>query len=156
MPVQKLKKYLDDHGVKYVTITHSRAYTAQEVAASAHIPGKKVAKSVMVKIDGDMAMVVVPATFQVDLELLQNAVGARMIDLATEEEFAGLFPGCEPGAMPPFGNLYGMDTFMDATLREDDEIAFNAGTHTEMIRLAFPDYVRMVQPAVLQIVGEMV
>ena len=149
MPVNKLKAFLDEHQIKYVTISHSTAYTAQEIAASAHIPGKEVAKTVMVKIDGAMAMAVLPASYQVDFDLLKTATGAQEVELATEEEFKGLFPECEVGAMPPFGNLYGMDVFMAASLAEDEEIAFNAGSHTELIRLAFPDYVRLVQPVQL-------
>lgn len=149
MPVQKLKAFLDAHAIKYVTISHSTAYTAQEIAASAHIPGKEVAKTVMVKIDGTMAMAVLPASYQVDFDLLKAATGAQNVELATEPEFKGLFPQCELGAMPPFGNLYGMDVFMAASLAEDEEIAFNAGSHTELIRMAFPDFVRLVVPVQL-------
>lgn len=149
MPVQKLKHFLDEHETKYVTIRHSRAYTAQEVAASAHIPGKEMAKTVMIEVDGEMAMAVLPAPFQVDLEQLREAIGAGHIELATEETFRDFFPNCELGAMPPFGNLYGMQTYVAAALAEDEEIAFNAGTHTELIRLAYEDYERLVQPTVL-------
>ncbi|WP_456424731.1 aminoacyl-tRNA deacylase [Rhodocaloribacter sp.] len=150
MPIKKLKAFLDENGIKYVVISHSPAFTAQEVAASAHVPGKELAKTVMIKVDGKMAMAVLPATCKVDLEQLRQAVGAKRLELATEEEFKGLFPECEPGAMPPFGNLYGMDVFMAATLAEDEEIVFNAGTHTELVKMAFPDYVRLVKPIELQ------
>ena len=149
MPVKKLKSFLDEHHVKYVTISHSRAYTAQEVAASAHIPGKEIAKTVMIKLDGRMAMAVLPATYQVDFDLLRQATGIQDVELATEEEFRDLFPECEIGAMPPFGNLYGMDVFVAASLTEDEEIAFNAGTHTELIRLSYSDFARLVDPVVL-------
>ena len=149
MPVKKLKAFLDEQHIKYVSITHSTAYTAQEIAASAHIPGKEVAKTVMVKVDGVMAMAVLPASYQIDFDLLKTAIGAQEVELATEEEFKGLFPECEVGAMPPFGNLYGMDVFMAASLAEDEEIAFNAGSHTELIQMAFPDYVRLVTPVQL-------
>ena len=149
MPVKKLKAFLDEQHIKYVSITHSTAYTAQEIAASAHIPGKEVAKTVMVKVDGAMAMAVLPASYQIDFDLLKTAIGAQEVELATEEEFKGLFPECEVGAMPPFGNLYGMDVFMAASLAEDEEIAFNAGSHTELIQMAFPDYVRLVTPVQL-------
>ena len=149
MPVKKLKAFLDEHNIRYVSITHSTAYTAQEIAASAHIPGKEVAKTVMVKVDGVMAMAVLPASYQIDFDLLKTAIGAQAVELATEEEFKGLFPQCEVGAMPPFGNLYGMDVFMAASLAEDEEIAFNAGSHTELIRMTFPDYVRLVKPVQL-------
>ena len=103
----------------------------------------------MVKVDGTMAMAVLPASYQVDFDLLKTATGAQEVELATEAEFKDLFPDCELGAMPPFGNLYGMDVFMAASLAEDEEIAFNAGSHTELIRMAFPDYVRLVNPVQL-------
>ena len=149
MPIKKLKAFLDEHNIRYVSISHSTAYTAQEIAASAHIPGKELAKTVMIKVDGRMAMAVLPASYQVDFDLLKTAIGAQEVELATEEEFKDLFPECAVGAMPPFGNLYGMDVFMAASLAEDEEIAFNAGSHTELIRLAFPDYVRLVTPVQL-------
>jgi len=150
MPVQRLKDFLDNHGVKYVTISHSSAYTAQEIAASAHIPGKELAKTVMVEIDGRMAMAVLPASYRVDLHELKEAVGAEQVKLACEKEFADMFPGCEVGAMPPFGNLFGMEVYTAAALAEDEEIAFNAGSHTELIRLPYADFERLVQPNVLR------
>ncbi|NHZ73247.1 MAG: deacylase [Nitrospirae bacterium] len=148
MPLQKLREFLDQNSVKYVSISHSPVYTAQEIAASAHIPGQELAKTVMVKLDGDMAMAVLPASFQVDLDQLRATAGAGEVDLATEEEFKGLFPGCEPGAMPPFGNLWGMPVFACQTLAEDEEIAFNAGSHTELVKLSFADFARLVEPKV--------
>ena len=149
MPVDKLKNYLDENDVKYVTIRHSPAFTAQEIAASAHVPGRELAKSVMVTVDGRMAMAVVPASHHVELELLAATAGAAKVELASEDEFARLFPDCEVGAMPPFGNLYGLETFVADRLAEDDEIAFNAGNHTELIRLAYKDFERLVEPKVL-------
>ncbi|MCS6830184.1 MAG: YbaK/EbsC family protein [Armatimonadota bacterium] len=151
MPARKLKEFLDSHGVKYVSITHSRAYTAQEVAASAHIRGKEFAKTVMVKLDGKMAMAVLPATRKVDLDALKQASGAQRAELATEQEFQYMFPECETGAMPPFGNLYGMEVYADASLTEDEEIAFNAGSHIEVIRMAYKDFERLVQPKIADI-----
>jgi Ala-tRNA(Pro) deacylase len=148
MPVQILKDFLDKQGIKYVTIGHSTAYTAQEIAASAHIPGKELAKTVMVKIDGKMTMAVLPATHRVDLDLLKKVAHAGKVELATEQEFKDMFPECYVGAMPPFGNLYGMDVFMADSLIEDKEIAFNAGTHAELIRLAYEDFERLVKPRV--------
>ncbi|MBN1290823.1 MAG: YbaK/EbsC family protein [Candidatus Latescibacteria bacterium] len=149
MPMQKLKEFLDSHQIKYVTISHSKAYTAQEVAATSHVPGKELAKTVIIKIDGKMAMAVLPSSFQVDFYLLKKAMGANIIDLAEEGEFKDTFPGCDVGAMPPFGNLYGMAVYVDNTLSEDKEIAFNAGTHTELIRLAYKDFEQLVQPTLL-------
>ena len=150
MPVAKLKEFLDSHGVKYVVIQHSPAYTAQEVAQSAHVPGKDLAKTVIVKIDGQMAMAVVPASHRVDFELLREGTGAATVELAAEKEFADRFPSCEPGTMPPFGNLYGMDVFVAESLAEDEEIAFGAGSHGELVRLAYADFERLVRPTVLK------
>jgi Ala-tRNA(Pro) deacylase len=149
MPVAKLKEFLDSHNIKYVTLSHSPAYTAQAIAAAAHVSGRELAKTVMVKIDGKMAMAVLPASYQVDLDLMREAVGADTVEIATEAEFEGMFPGCEVGAMPPFGNLYGMDVFAAKRLAEDEEIVFNAGSHIELIRLAYADFERLAQPTVL-------
>ncbi|MEK6712290.1 MAG: YbaK/EbsC family protein [Nitrospinota bacterium] len=150
MPVQKLKEFLDSHGIKYRIISHSPAFTAQEVAASAHIPGKELAKVVMIKVGGKMAMAVLPASYRVEFRLLKELTGSESVELASEKEFKDLFPECEPGAMPPFGNLYGMDVFAADILAEDEEIAFNAGTHSELLRLAYADFERLVKPKVLK------
>ena len=146
MPIQKLKKFLDDNGIKYVSVQHSAAYTAQEVAALAHIPGELMAKTVMVKLDGRMAMAVVPASHQIDFDRLREASGVESAELASEEEFKDYFPACDVGAMPPFGNLYDMTVYCANALSEDLEIAFSAGSHSELIRLAFADYEQLVQP----------
>ncbi len=149
MPVKKLREFLDSQNVRYVSLRHSPAYTAQEIAASGHIPGKDLAKTVMVKIDGQMAMAVLPASHQVDFDFLKKAAGAKEVKLATEEEFKGLFPDCDIGAMPPFGNLYGMQVFAAKALTEDREIVFNAGSHSELIRLTYKEYERLVNPKVI-------
>lgn len=149
MPVQQLKEFLDGRGVKYVSIMHSLAYTAQEVAASAHVSGKEMVKTLVVKLDGQMALVALPASEKVDLHEVQEATGAKRVELATETEFGSRFPGCDLGAMPPFGNLYGMDTFVTQSLTRDREIAFNAGTHTEVIRMSYADFERLVMPKVI-------
>ncbi len=148
MPVKKLKDFLDRENVKYVSIYHSIAYTAQEIAASVHVKGKEMAKTVMVKLDGKMAMAVLPASHQVDFEHLKRVSGARDVVLATEKEFKDLFPDCNIGAMPPFGNLYGMDIFVAQALTEDKEIAFNAGSHYELIKLGYKDFERLVNPKI--------
>jgi Ala-tRNA(Pro) deacylase len=150
MPVQKLKKCLDENGVKYVSIQHSPAYTAQEVAASAHVPGHEMAKTVVVKIDGKMAMAVLPASEHVDLDRLKDEVGAKTLLLASEDEFRNAFPDCELGAMPPFGNLYGMDVYVSEKLTEHESISFNAGSHTELIRLAYSEFERLARPTQLR------
>ena len=144
-----LKKFLDSHNVKYVTISHSPAYTAQEIAASAHIPGKELAKTVICKIDRKSAMAVLPASFRVDLDHLKAALGAGEIELATEDEFKSLFPDCGVGAMPPFGNLYDMDVYVAEQLAENEEIAFNAGSHTELVRMSYNDFKNLVTPEVI-------
>ena len=151
MPVKKLREFLDKENVKYVSITHSPAYTMTEIAAAAHIPGDQVAKTVMVKIGKQMAMVVVPASMHVDLELLREATGVGSAELATEQEFQDLFPGCEPGSMPPFGNLYGLDVFVSPALSRCEAIAFNAGTHTELIQLAYEDFERLATPKIVDV-----
>ncbi|HEX5831712.1 MAG TPA: YbaK/EbsC family protein [Gemmatimonadaceae bacterium] len=146
MPTAKLTELLDREGIRYATILHSPAYTAQEVAASAHVPGKAMAKTVVAKLDGKPALVVLPAREKVNLEQLRASTGAREAELATEQEFATLFPECELGAMPPFGNLYGLDTYVTTSLAVDDEIAFNAGSHTELVRMPYRDFERIVHP----------
>ncbi|MBN2507553.1 MAG: YbaK/EbsC family protein [Verrucomicrobia bacterium] len=146
MPARKLKDYLDQHQIRYISIQHSPAYTAQEIAASAHISGRDMAKAVIVKIEQQPAMVVLPANRKVILSDLREALGAEQVKLATEEEFQGLFPDCEIGAMPPFGNLYGLETYVAPSLLQEPEIAFNAGTHTEIIKMASADFARLVHP----------
>jgi Ala-tRNA(Pro) deacylase len=149
MPVKTLKQYLDKEKVKYVSIIHSTAYTAQEVAASAHIPGKELAKTVIVQLDGQTAMAVLPANRKVVLQDLREATGADQVKLVPEEHFKQKFPDCEIGAMPPFGNLYGMEVFVAASLADNEQIAFNAGSHTEVIKLAYKDFERLVRPKVI-------
>ena len=150
MPVQKLKEFLDSHNIKYVVISHSRAFTAQETAASAHVPAKELAKTVMVKINGKMAMAVLPASSKVDFDLLKKVMGSGKVEIASEKEFKDLFPDCEIGAMPPFGNLYGMEVFVTNSLTEDREIAFNAGSHRELVKLAYKDFERLVKPKIVK------
>ena len=146
MPTTKLKEFLNARGVAHAIIPHPLAFTATSVAGAAHIRGKEMAKTVLVNMDGSLAMAVVPATRRVDLERLRQATGAHHIELAHEREFIGDFPECEPGAMPPFGNLYGMQVFVEPHLAEDDHIAFNAGSHTELISMAYKDFDRLVHP----------
>ncbi len=150
MPLQKLIELLDSHTIKYTILTHSVAYTAQGVAELTHTPGKELAKTVIVDMDGALAMAVLPASRTVDVGELRAATGAESVTLAKEREFKDSFPGCETGAMPPFGNLYGMAVFVDESLTKDDEIAFNAGSHRELMRLAYEDFARVVKPTVLQ------
>ncbi|HMK29456.1 MAG TPA: YbaK/EbsC family protein [Terriglobales bacterium] len=150
MPVAKLREFLDSHNVKYLVISHSKAYTAQGIAALAHIPGQELAKTVIVRIDGALAMAVLPASFQVDLNQLKQACKAKAVSLASEIEFKDSFPDCEVGAMPPFGNLYGLRVYVEEMLTRDKEIAFNAGSHLELVKLAYADFERLVSPTVCQ------
>ena len=149
MHFTKVKAFLDGHEVRYVVISHAKAYTAQGIAAVSHISGKYLAKTVIVKLDGALAMAVLPASYQVDLIALKRAVGVKDAELASEREFKQHFPDCETGAMPPFGNLYGIPVYVDETLTEDDEIAFNAGSHRELIRMMYTDFDRLVRPEVM-------
>ncbi len=149
MPVKKLKEFLDQERIKYVSIVHSTAYTAQEVAASAHITGKELAKTVIVELDGKMAMAVLPANRKIVLQDLREVTGSHEVKFASEERFKQRFPDCETGAMPPFGNLYGMDVYLAESLTDNDQIAFNAGSHTEVIKLSYKDFERLVQPKVV-------
>jgi Ala-tRNA(Pro) deacylase len=151
MPAKRLKEFLDGNHVKYVTVSHSRAFTAQDVAESAHVSGKELAKCVMVRIDGRMAMVVVPAASRVDFDRLKLAAGAKFVELANEREFKDMFPECEVGAMPPFGGLYGLDTYASDRLAEQREIAFNAGSHTELIKLSYQDFERLAKPKIAKV-----
>jgi len=154
MPMRNLARFLDENKIRYVRISHSPAYTAQEIAASAHIPGREVAKTVIVKMDGKMHMIVTCASCQVDLEQFKRAVSAHDVELASEDEFRGLFPECELGAMPPFGNLFGMQVFVTEELAEDEEIAFNAGSHTELVRMSYGDFARLVEPTILDVTAK--
>ncbi|MCK4911433.1 MAG: YbaK/EbsC family protein [Thermodesulfovibrionales bacterium] len=148
MPTGKLKELLESQHVDFTSIPHSEAYTAQEIAALTHVPGKEFAKTVMVKVDGRLAMAVIPASYHADLDMLRKSIGANEVRLAREEEFEKLFSDCEEGAMPPFGNLYGIEEYVDAALREDEMIAFNAGSHIELIRMSFNDFERLTHPKI--------
>lgn len=146
MPAAKLKAFLDLNRVPYQTIRHPLAFTAPETAQSAHVKGKEMAKTVVVKLDGRLALAVLPANRKVDLEHLRRGAGATSAELARERDFRGEFPECELGAMPPFGNLYGMEVYVEPHLAEDAEIAFNAGSHTELVRMPYGEFERLVHP----------
>ncbi|MBI2486577.1 MAG: YbaK/EbsC family protein [Deltaproteobacteria bacterium] len=146
----KLREYLDQNKIKYTLISHSIAYTAQELAAKMHVPGQEMAKVVIVKINGRFVMAVMPAHHQIDFERLKEATGAHQIELATERELQNLFPDCEVGAMPPFGNIYGLSIYLAKSLEEDKEIVYNAGSHTEAIRMEYGDFIRLANPTVIE------
>lgn len=146
MPLTKIKEFLNQHNIKYIIIKHSSAFTAQEIAASAHISGKELAKTVMIKFDGKMAMAVLPASYKISFDDLKEVLGVEKVRLAYEQEFMDKFPDCEVGAMPPFGNLYGMEVYVAESLADDEEIAFNACSHTELIRMNYKDFEELVKP----------
>lgn len=146
MAVKKLKEFLDENNIRYITVSHSPAYTAQEIAAKAHLPGKEIAKTVLVKIDGKLTMAVLPGSFKINFENLKKVVGSDNVRLADEHEFVDKFPDCEVGALPPFGNLYGVDVFVASSLAEDEEIAFNACSHSQLIKMSYSDFEKLVKP----------
>ncbi len=149
MQSAKLRNFLDANRVSYITITHSQAYTAQQIAASAHVPGKNMVKTVMILIDNTMAMAVLPASYYVDFHILKEITGHHNVRLASESEFIDMFPDCELGAMPPFGNLYDMEVYVAESLTEEEEIVFNAGSHTELIQMRYKDFEHLVHPKIM-------
>jgi Ala-tRNA(Pro) deacylase len=153
---KRLKDFLDSSGVAYTHCTHHLAYTAQEVAAAQHVKGREMAKTVILRGDHIFFMVVLPASLKIDTAALEHALSYQHIQLATEYDFAVLFPDCEVGAMAPFGNLYGLPVFVDTVLTRDEEIVFNAGTHTDTIRMSYADFDRLVQPTVLSLARQAV
>ena len=146
---EKLEAYLHEQKVPFEVQHHRRVYTAQEVAESEHVPGKRLAKVVLIWAAGGMAMLVLPASYRVAFEQLAAALGVDQVRLAHEEELAVAFPDCEVGAMPPFGNLYDLPVYVDPALAEEATIVVQAGTHTETISLAYADFARVVNPRVV-------
>lgn len=145
----EIEQYLKDRAVDYELIEHRAAYTAPEEAAASHISGYEWAKTVVLFTEaGEPIMAVLPASFRIDISRLRELVGAGELRLAEESEFAGLYPNCEPGAMPPLGALYGQKVFVDERLAEDEAIAFSAGTHTAAIRVSYSDFERLAEPEV--------
>jgi Ala-tRNA(Pro) deacylase len=156
MPLKTLKEYLDRNHIRYELIAHAPTFTSQETAASAHVPGRELAKTVIVRLDGRLAMAVLPATERLDLELLRTETGAAEARLADEDEFRGRFSECELGAMPPFGNLFDMDVYVENALEDDERIAFNAGTHSEIMRMRYEDFARAVKPTTVRMAASYV
>lgn len=151
MPLTRLKTFLDENGIEYEIIPHPTVYTSAGLGAVTHIPGKEIAKTVLVNVDGLLAMVVLPGSKHVNLRALKSQLGASKLGIAAEEEFAHVFPDCEVGAMPPFGNLYGLPVYVDHVLTHDSEIAFNAGTHRELLRLRYKDFEQVTNPVVVKV-----
>jgi Ala-tRNA(Pro) deacylase len=148
MIASSVSEFLRTQGVAFTVLTHRTAFTAQEEAAVAHVPGRMWAKTVVCVADGEPILAVLPAHYAIEIERLRQLVGATALRLANEVELAPLYPGCELGAMPPLGPLYGQRVFVDQSLTEDREIVFNAGTHTDAIQMRFEDFTRLVQPVI--------
>jgi Ala-tRNA(Pro) deacylase len=148
---QNIASLLKTSGIAYEILKHPQAFTAQEVAATVHVTGKEIAKTVVVNADGKFVMAVIPAPHKVSLKLLKEVLGTKEVRLASEEELAQLFPDCEIGAMPPFGNLYNMPVCISTALKDRKELIFNACTHTEVMKMSYADFERLVQPKVGEI-----
>ena len=140
--------FLDAHRIRYAHTRHSIAYTAREVAAAEHLSVHKLAKTVVYLSDRGFGMAVVPGDFLVDLEVLRELLGVAWVRLATERELEELFPECELGAMPPFGNLFDLPVYVDSGVARLEVMAFNAGTHRDVIQMSFGDFRRLVDPAI--------
>ncbi len=147
---KRLENALQERHVWYKELVHPEAYTAQEIAATMHVKGRELAKPVIVRADGQLVMAVLPATWKVNFGKLKNALGKKDVRLAREDEFKSVFPDCETGAEPPFGNLYDVQTLVDRSLTEDEKIYFNAGTHYEAVEMKYRDFEEMVKPEVAE------
>ncbi len=145
---QRVEKYLQEQGVRFESMTHPVAYTAQEVAAAQHVPGQQLAKVVLVDADGELVMLVLPASYRVEFPKLKSLLKAKKVRLAKEEEFGGTFTDCEVGAMPPFGNLYGLPVYVDNSLADVKEMVFKVGGHTTSMKVGFADYKKLVKPEI--------
>lgn len=148
--LRRLKDYLDEQKVQYEVLTHQEAFTAPEIAHVLHVSGKELAKVVMVRAGDRFVMTVLPSHWRVNFDRLKDVLGAAHVRLATEDEFKGLFPDCEIGTMPPFGNLYGLEVYVDQSLTDDEEIVFQAGTHLGAIKLRYQDFANLVHPKVAE------
>jgi len=145
----RLHQFLDERHAPYATLAHHRTVTAHDTATATHVSEQQFAKTVMLKIDGAMAMLAMPAAYRVDITRLSRALGGATVEIATEDEFKAAFPDCELGAMPPFGHLYGMPVYVDARLSGHKEIVFNAGSHTDAVRMPYADFERLAEPQTL-------
>jgi Ala-tRNA(Pro) deacylase len=150
MPImKKLSDLFEEKKISYEVYNHPLAYTAQEIAATQHFSGDAMAKVVILKVDGVLTMAVLRGSDKLSLATIGESLNAREVQMASEDEFVSRFPSCEIGAMPPFGNLFGMTVYVDPALEEDEEIYFNAGNHVQTVRLRYKDYERLVHPRVV-------
>ena len=148
--VKRLQEFLESHGVRYEVIPHREAFTSQEIAAASHVSGKAMAKVVILKRGTEMVMAVLPAACKVGVDRLERIFSASGIAIAREHEFAGLFPDCDTGAMPAFGNLYGLEVYVDQELTTCSHIVFQAGNHHELVTMRYADFARLAQPRVAE------
>ncbi len=146
----RVTEFLDESAVSYEVTKHIPTFTAQQMAAAEHEPGKYVAKPVIVKADGKYMMCVLAACSKIDLGALKKQLGAKHVELALEKEIGEIFNDCDLGAEPPFGNLYDLPVIMDKAMEKDDHIIFQAGSHEEAIRISMNDYRKLVKPKVLE------
>lgn len=152
MPLlEKLLAFLDENKIEYTRHSHPTAYTAREVASVEHVPAHKVAKTVVFFSENGYGMAVLPADSMVDLQGLRSVLGVARLRLATESELGDLFPDCELGAMPPFGNLFELPVFVDGELTSEQRIAFNAGTHRDVVHMQYRDFERLVKPKIISL-----
>jgi Ala-tRNA(Pro) deacylase len=155
MPIiKRLKELFDEAKISYEVYNHPLAYTAQEIAQSQHVPGDQIAKVVMLQVDGKLVMGVVTGSQKVHLPTVRASLGAYDVRLATEDEFVSRFPDCEIGAMPPFGNLFGLPVYVDRTVTKDESIYFNAGNHAQTVRIRYKDFEKLAAPTVVRLVEE--
>lgn len=148
---KKIQEYLDKEGVAFEHLEHDRAFTATEVAGAQHVPGRQMVKCVIVKADEQFVMCLLPAIHYLDLDKFKTAIHAKQVRLANEEEMIKLFPGCETGSEPPFGALFEIKVYADKFLEDDNEVAFNAGTHVDVIKMKFQDFQKLVKPVFVEI-----
>jgi Ala-tRNA(Pro) deacylase len=149
MPVsQVILDYLDSQNVSYECVPHAQAFAAQEVAQTLHVSGKRFAKVVVLDADGRLLMAILPASHRLHLHELKEKLGVKCLEMVPEGDLAKFCPDCELGALPPFGHLYGMDVWVDRALSESEEIMFNAGSHTDAIRMKYSDFAKLAMPQV--------
>jgi Ala-tRNA(Pro) deacylase len=143
---RRIRDYLDSQNAPYEWLPHPQAFTAQEVAHALHVSGKRLAKTVVLDADGRLVMAVLPASHRLIVAELKAALEVRHLEMLPEGELAKIFPDCDLGALPPFGNLYGIEVWVDRVVAESGEIVFTAGTHVDAVRMKYSDYAALVKP----------
>lgn len=143
---QRIAEYLESQHVPFERLSHPQAFAAQEVAYSLHISGKQLAKAVVLKADDNPVMVVLPASHRLSIKDLRGLLDVHRLEMTSETELAAIFPDCELGAIPPFGNLYGMAVWVDQACSDSEEIVFCAGSHIDCLRMKYSDYAKAVSP----------